>query len=164
MAMLVHLTPADNAGTVRRGGIKAHPHRGLGVRGVFAGPVLRSYTLTYQWGRELRRRQVRTFVAVHFRVPDEEDVWVGHYGHQQIRTTAAAATALIAEQDDPRGYEIFLPRRVFAGEVHRLRAVSPVTGWRYFPDAHGRRPCACPMCLRPGEYGARKIRERFGQD
>jgi hypothetical protein len=70
---------------------------------------------------------------------------------------------LIAETEDTRGFELVVSRSVLAKEIHRIRPVNQVTGWRYVPDAHGMRPCACPVCLRPGQYGAAKIRQRFDE-
>jgi hypothetical protein len=75
---------------------------------------------------------------------------------------SAQAAALIAGHEDPRGYEIFIPRPIRPGEIHRIRGVNQVTGWRYMPDAHGRPPCTCPVCNPPGQYGAAKIRRREG--
>ena len=160
--LFVHLAPATEAAAVRRGGLRPSRHRRLDARGVFAMPVLPSYVLTHQWGRELRRRGYRSTVAVHFRVPDDEDVWVGHYGRDPVRVTAAEAAAIVRAAEDPRGYEVFVPRKVAAREIHRVRPVNPVTGWRYVPGAHGRPPCACPACLPYGSYGAARIRARFG--
>jgi hypothetical protein len=160
--LLVHLAPATQAAAVRRGGLRPSPHRWLGCRGVYAMPVLQSYVLTYQWGRELRRWGARTLVGVHFRVQDDEEVWVGHYNRPPVTTTATEAAAMIMAAPDPRGYEVFVPRKVRAREIHRLRPVNPVTGWRYVPGSNGTPPCACPVCLPIGAYGAAKIRARYG--
>jgi hypothetical protein len=161
--LLVHLTPATSAAAVRRGGIKPWPNHRLKVRGVYAMPVLPSYVLTYQWGRELRRSGTRTVVAVHFRVPDDEEVWVGHYGRPPVSRTAAEAAALIMGTDDPRGYEMFVPRKITAREIHHLRPVNPVTGWRYEPGIHGTPPCGCDACSY-GVYGAARVRAKTGHD
>lgn len=69
----------------------------------------------------------------------------------------------MAEQEDARGCELFVPRPIQAREIHRVRRVNQVTGWRYMPNAHGTPPCACPVCNPPGQYGAAKIRKVFGQ-
>lgn len=161
--LLVHLTPAGSAAAVRRAGLKPWLNRRLQVRGVYAMPVLPSYVLTYQWGRELRRFGVRTVVAVHFRVPDDEQVWVGHYGRPPVSRTAAQAAGLIMDAPDPRGYEVFVPRKIAAKEIHRLRQVNPVTGWRYRPGAHGTPPCGCVACAYAIPGGAR-IREKYGHE
>ncbi|WP_436495726.1 hypothetical protein [Actinokineospora sp. HUAS TT18] len=158
--LLVHLTDARSTAAIRRGGIRTSWHRWVTDRGVFCMPVLPSYVLTHQWGRELRRRGYRSTVAVRFRVPDDEPVTVSHFTRAPVAMTAAEAAALIRAHPDPRGYEVFLPRPVRAAEIHDVRHVNKVTGWRYLPDAHGRPPCPCPCCLGRGEYGARKIRAR----
>ena len=147
---------------MRRAGIRLSHHRGLRRRGVFAMPVLPSYVLTHQWGRELRRRGYRSTVAVHFRVPDDEQVWVGHYNREPVSVTAAEAAGIVLAAEDPRGYEVFVPRRIAPRDIHRLRPVNPVAGWRYVPGAHGRRPCACPACLPSGSYNAARIRAKYG--
>ncbi|MEV8096406.1 HEAT repeat domain-containing protein [Kitasatospora sp. NPDC085879] len=157
--MFVHLTSAANAPRIRRSGIRA---AGRGVRGVHCFPVLPSYTLTHQWVRELARFGTRGgLVAVHFRLDDAEPVTVRHYGTPGERTTAAEAAGRLAAMEDPRGWEVFLPRSVAAPEVHRLRRPPQVAGWRYFPGAHGRRPCQCDGCRVRGEYGGRRLRERL---
>jgi hypothetical protein len=164
VALLIHLTPAKYARRIRRSGIAAASRNSSGEVGVYCMPVLPSYTLSHQWARELKRGGQRSFVAVHFRIGDHEPVTVGHYGREPKRTRAAEAIAVIRAIDDPRGYEIFLPRAVTPTELHRVRGVSQVTGWRYRPDAHGTRPCSCPVCLLPGEYGAADVRARFPVD
>jgi len=59
------------------------------------------------------------------------------------------------------GYEIVVPRAIPARDIHRVRHVPQVVGWRYFPGSHGRPPCPCPVCTH-GEYGAASIRRRLG--
>ncbi|GIH90659.1 hypothetical protein ACFFMN_27115 [Planobispora siamensis] len=67
---------------------------------------------------------------------------------------------MIIKHEDPRGYEVFIPRPIAAREIHRIRAVNQVTGWRYWPTAHGTPPC--PVCVDRGEYGGAKIRRAAG--
>jgi hypothetical protein len=102
-------------------------------------------------------------VAVHFRVPDGDEVWVGHYGRPPVLSTAVAAAALIMGAEDPRGYEMFVPRKIAAKEIHRLRPVNPVTGWRYKPGMHGTPPCGCSACAY-GTYGAARVRRKHGHE
>ncbi|MGJ6964335.1 hypothetical protein ACSDR0_20720 [Streptosporangium sp. G11] len=156
MTLFVHLTAEKNIRSVRRAGIRARSRDRDGLPGLFCLPVLPSYQLTHQWVRELKRGGRRTVTAVDFRVPDDEPVFVGHYGREHGRLPSAEAAALIAGCDDARGYEVFIPRAIGAKEIHRVRAVNQVTGWRYMPNAHGVPPC--PDCLAPGEYGAARIR------
>jgi hypothetical protein len=124
-------------------------------------PVLASFTLTYQWVRELRRWHAGVLVAVHLRLPDDEPVTVGRYGAAPLEVTAAQAVAAVRELDDPRGYEVFVRRAITTAEVRRIRDVPQGVGWRYLPAAHGRRPCPCPACLPRGAYKVVKLRRRF---
>lgn len=124
-------------------------------------PVLPSFPLTYQWVRELRRWHPGVLVAVHLRLPDDEPVTVGSYSAPPREVTAAQAVAAVRELDDPRGYEVFVPRAVTAAEVRRIRDVPQGVGWRYLPGAYGSRPCRCSGCLPHGGYKVAKLRQRY---
>ncbi|CAM4449365.1 HEAT repeat domain-containing protein [Nocardia ninae] len=160
VALLVHLTPEKNARRIRRTGITAPGFE----RGVFCMPVLASYVLSHQWLRELRRGGQRLFIAVHFRIPDDEPVLVGHYSDAGTEMTAAEAVSLIMRAEDARGYQVVVPRSIAPTELHRVRHVRQVTGWRYHPNAHGRRPCVCPACLGRGEFKSADLRRRFATE
>ncbi|MGW7055096.1 HEAT repeat domain-containing protein [Streptomyces sp. NPDC054887] len=166
MAMFVHITSAANAPRIRRAGIRAASCGQGGTRGVYCFPVLPSYTLTHQWLRELARFGSRGgLVAVHVRLDDDQHVLVGRYADRmrdaQAAVPAAEAVRRIAVLDDPRGWEVFVPRAIRPREVHRIRTAPQVVGWRYQPDAHGVRPCTCYGCRVRGGYGARRLRERL---
>ncbi|MFH9824138.1 HEAT repeat domain-containing protein [Streptomyces bobili] len=166
MAMFVHLTSAAHAPRIRRSGIRAASEGQGGARGVFCFPVLASHTLTHQWLRELARFGSRGgLVAVHVRLDDTQEVLVGRYPDRrrggQEGVAAAEAVRRIAALDDPRGWEVFVPRAIRPREVHRIRSAPQVAGWRYLPDAHGTRPCTCHGCRIRGGYGARRLRERL---
>ncbi|MFF7008050.1 HEAT repeat domain-containing protein [Streptomyces fimicarius] len=166
MAMFVHLTSAANAPRIRRSGIRAAGPGQGGGRGVYCFPVLPSYTLTHQWLRELARFGSRGgLVAVHVRLDDAEDVLVGRYTDRardaQVAVSAAESVRRIAALEDPRGWEVFVPRTIRPREVHRIRTAPQVAGWRYLPDAHGVRPCTCFGCRVRGGYGARRLRKRL---
>ncbi|MEU8827337.1 HEAT repeat domain-containing protein [Streptomyces sp. NPDC048636] len=166
MAMFVHLTSAADAPRIRRSGIRASGHGQGGARGVYCFPVLPSYTLTHQWLRELARFGRRGgLVAVHVRLDDAQPVLTGHYGDRardaQETVPAAEAVRRIAALDDPRGWEVFVPRAIRPREIHRVRTAPQVVGWRYRPDAHGVRPCTCFGCRVRGDYGSRRLRERL---
>jgi hypothetical protein len=104
MAEFVHITKAGSARRMPRSGIAAVSHGWAGGRGVYCMPVLPSFTLTYQWVRELRRWHSGVLVAVHLRLPDDEPVTIGRYGTPPAEATAAQAVAKVRELDDPRGY------------------------------------------------------------
>jgi len=166
MARLVHITADTDAVRIRRHGIRARRLRGL-VRGsdrfVWAFPVLPSYTLTHQWSRELKRWGRNTLAAVTFVIDDDEMVYVRHFSNRPLRTTAAEAVGLTHAQDDPRGFEIMVPRRIDAREIKSVRLLPQAVGWRYWPGAKnaGRFPCECLACAPRAEVKARRYRERI---
>lgn len=100
--------------------------------------------------------------AVQLRLSDDEPVTVGRYSAPPRPVTAAEAVAAVRELDDPRGYEVFVPRAITAAEVRRVRDVPQAVGWRYLPGAHGRRPCPC--CAPRGGYKVARLRRSFPYD
>src|SRR5579871_465899 len=94
MTMFVHLAPESQVARIRRVGI-GRLRKGVGERpgGVFAVPVTRSFFISHQWLRELKRRGQGAIAGVYFRIPDDESVWVGHYGQAHREMTAAGAAA-----------------------------------------------------------------------
>jgi hypothetical protein len=123
-------------------------------------PVTRNFYIAYQWLRELKRRGEGAIASVYFRIPDDEIVWVGHYSENHQPMTAAEAAALMLEAENREGYEVIIPRRINRQEIHRIRHLPQVVGWRYRPGAHGKRPCGCSFC-QFGRYGARRIRAKY---
>ncbi len=161
MAMFVHLTVEKNLKAILRRGLsrlrKPHGY----PSGIFAMPVTRNFYISHQWLRELKRRGQGPIAGVYFRIADDEMVWVGHYNQPHQSMTAAQATALIADQKNSEGYQVIVPRRIARSEIHRVRQLPQVLGWRYQPGAHGKQPCPCPACT-GGSYGARRIRKKYG--
>jgi hypothetical protein len=162
MAMFVHLAPADRAERIRRNGIRrVRKSRGAAPGGVFAVPVTRNFYISHQWLRELKRRGVRTIVGVYFRIPDDTRVWLGHYGLAHQEMTAAEAVAAFLGAEDRQGWQVIIPHAIEPKQVHRVRELPQVIGWRYSPTAKGKPPfCGCDFCVR-GLYGAKKLREAY---
>lgn len=160
MAMFVHLTPEKTAKAIVRNGISRIRKSQRHPSGIFAMPVTRNFYVSHQWLRELKRRGQGPIVGIYFRIADEEIVWVGHYNQPHESMTAARALALISDQRTPEGYQVIVPRRIGCSEIHRVRRLSQVLGWRYQPGAHGKKPCPCPICV-GGNYGARRIRAKY---
>lgn len=163
MAMFVHLASESRIALIRRNGIRRMRQAvGSFPGGVFAVPVTRNFYVSHQWLRELRRRNRGPVGAVYFRIPDNEQVWVGHYnqGHRWMLASEAVTEFMAAE--DAQGWEVVVPRRIEAGEIHKTRRIPQVIGWRFSPNAKGKPPfCTCRFCVR-GDYGARRLRERLG--
>ncbi len=162
MPLLVHLAPEARAAAIGRSGIRLGSRNGYNLRGVYC-TQLPNFFVSHQWLRELRRRGQRTFVAVDFRVPDDEPVLLGHYAKPHVEMSAVEAVRTIVRESDQLGYEMVLRRAVSAREIHRIRHVPHVVGWRYYPGSHGHPPCTCPVCLQPGEYGVASIRRRLSE-
>lgn len=162
MAMFVHLAPESKEKTILRSGI-ARSRRVLaeGIRGVFAVPMTRNFFISHQWLRDLKRGRPGPMVGIYFRIPDVETVFASHYNSPKIALTASEASALFAnEESDREGFEVVVPRRIEASEIHRTRRLPQVVGWRYRPGSHGTIPCGCSFCQR-GRYGAKRLRDRF---
>jgi hypothetical protein len=159
--MFVHIADARKQRSLERSGIIPAGRKAQPGWGVYAMPVLPNYFTSHQWLRELKRRGCKTMVGVHFRIPDREAVVVGHYNKAHAAMSAARAVRVIMEAPDPRGYEVLIPRKITPAEVHAVRSVSQVVGWRYYPDAHGKYLCGCPVCVPPGSIKSRKLREAF---
>jgi hypothetical protein len=158
MARFIHLTSERYSAHIRRVGLKANAvYPGLPV-GVFAVPVTPNFVVTHQWLRELRRWHSGPLCGISFTVPDQQMVWVGRYGQAHQPMTAAAAVAYFLKNDAMLGYEVIIPGAIAAKSITHVRRLPQYIGWRYYPGAHGRKPCGCPSCQR-GTYGARKIRQ-----
>ena len=161
--MFVHLTPESRVALIRRNGIRRLRRKcGEFPGGIFAMPVTRNFYVSHQWLRELRRFNAGPIAGVYFRTPDTEPVWVGHYGQAHRWMTAAEAAAAFLTSESPEGWQVVIPRRIDASEIHRVRRLPQVVGWRYFPGSHGKNPCGCDFCQR-GQYGARRLREEYNR-
>jgi hypothetical protein len=159
--MFVHLAPESQLALIKRNGIR-RLRRAVAdfPGGIFAVPVTRNFYLSHQWLRELKRSHQGQIAAVYFRIPDEQQVWVGHYNQRHEWMSAAQAVAEFMAVEDTQGWEVVIPRRIEANEIHRTRKLSQVIGWRYSPTSKGKPPyCICSFCIR-GEYGSQKLRER----
>jgi hypothetical protein len=163
MAMFVHLAPESLVARIRRNGI-ARRTKPLGAlpRGVFALPVTRNFYASHQWLRELRSKNKGPVAGIYFRIPDDEPVWLGHYGQAHRQLSSAEAVSHFTASEDAWGWEVLIPRRIEANEIHQSRVIPQVIGWRYFPNAKGKPPfCTCKFCTR-GEFGSAKLRKRLG--
>lgn len=160
MPLFVHLAPGTAAPRIAANGVRRSRARAPLPSGVYAMPVGRSFVASHQWLRELKRSGARSIVGVYFRLADAEPVWLGHFGRPHALVTASEAAAALEAAADPMGLEVLVPRRVEAREIVRVKELPQVTGWRYYPGAHGCRPCSCPACLPKGEIRSRRIRER----
>jgi|SRR5579872_2543882 len=156
MASFVHIADKKDEASILRNGIRS-TKRKIGLRGVYAVPVVRNYARTHQWARELKRRGVRTLICVQFKIPDDELLLIGKYNGEKLQMTASEAAAAFLNHTDPMGLEAVIPRRIMPTEITRTYAAPRVVGWRYYPEAKGRKPfCRCKFCNR-GEIRAQRL-------
>ncbi len=127
---------------------------------VYCMPVLKDYYFSHQWLRELKRNGARTFVGIYFRLSSAENVWFGKYNEPHFEMPVGEAIQQLMKKTDALGYEIIVPRSIGKKEIHQIKHLSQVLGWRYYPKSHGRRPCLCGGCIARGEIKSRRLRER----
>lgn len=154
MPMMVHLTPAKNIRRILRTGIQKDEY------GVYCMPVLQEYYTSHQWLRELRRWKPGPLVAVYFRLDDNQIVECGPYWEVHRILPAVEAVRLFRQQPDAQGWEIVVPHSIAPRDIHKVRTLSQVLGWRYSPRSHTRPWCNCPVCVSRGEFNSSKKREK----
>lgn len=164
MALFVHLASEKNSDSIRRSGIKAQRVRVALLPGyervVFAMPVTADFYVSHQWLRELKRDGRRSIVGVYIRIPDGQRVLVGHYNQSHSEMAANEAVGTVFNSDQPEGYEVLIPRKVEPTEIHDIKQLPQVLGWRYYPDSNGRKPCGCPYCTK-GDIKSKRIRDAY---
>lgn len=160
--MFVHLTIESRIPRILRNGIaRLRKNTETLPGGVYVVPVTRNFYASHQWLRELKRKNQGPIAGIYIKVPDQQPVWAGHYGQAHHLVSAAEAIAEFMKADDPMGWEVIIPRRIEANEIHKTRRLPQIVGWRFFPKAKGKRPCTCKFCI-GGDYGSAKLRRRLG--
>lgn len=74
--------------------------------------------------------------------------------------TASEAAATFLAHTDPMGLEVVVLRKITPKKIVRTYLASRVTGWRYYPEAKGKRPFGhCKFCNRAEIRAQRLIGE-----
>jgi hypothetical protein len=154
MALLVHITSLDNEKRIKRSGIKAGPSNV-----VFFMPHMKEFLISHQWAREIKRFGIKNFIAIDFKISTDEMIWFGRYNEDHQKTTLGKAIGLLMSAEDKLGYEFFIERNITPKELVKFRKIPKPMGWRYEPNAHGKRPCPCPMCIQFGGYKTSGLKE-----
>ena len=158
MPTLVHLADEKYADKIVANGIKI----GKGTRGVYCIPVTPDFYVSHQWLRELRRRGVKIFVGVYFKLNTKELVWFGKYNRGHAQMELGKALAEFRKAEDKLGFEFLVERKIEPKEIQKVKHLPQIVGWRYYPDSHNRETlCTCPMCITPGEINSRKKRKKI---
>lgn len=158
MPVLVHLADERDSAAIEKNGIKP----GKGRRGIFCMPVTQSFYISHQWLRELKRRGVRSYVGVYFKLDSDTMVYAGKYHQEHQHISLGKAIKEIRSMEDPLGYELLIDRKIEAKEIESIRMLPQSMGWRYFPASHEKGiGCSCPMCLPRGEINAKKLRDKL---
>ena len=145
MATFVRIFPEADRASIQRSGIRVTKTKSHQAAGVFVSPVTENYVHTHQLMREVQRVRNVPKLAARIRIPDTQGVRIGKYNERHIEVAAAEAIAIARIHWDSRGLEVIIPRGVRATEIIKIYRPPKVVGWRYFPDAHGVRPCRCEM-------------------
>ncbi len=158
MPLLVHLADERDSAAIKKNGIKP----GKGRRGIFCMPVTQSFYISHQWLRELKRRGVRSYVGVYFKIDSDTMVYAGKYHEEHKHMALGKAIKQFRSMKDPLGYELLIDRKIEAKEIESIRMLPQNMGWRYFPASHEKEmSCACPMCLPRGEIKAKRLRDKL---
>jgi hypothetical protein len=167
MPMLVHIADARNTRGIAKTKIKGNKRRVPTKQGfvelrnaVYCMPVLKDYFTSHQWLRELKRDGTRTMVGVYFRLHSEEKIWFGRYNEPHFEMPLGEAIKRVMERKDALGFEIIVPRSIDGKEIHRVKPLPQLLGWRFYPKAHGRKPCLCRGCIGRGEIKSKRLREK----
>lgn len=153
MPTFVHLADERDAEMIRKNGIKIRKGGG----GVYCMPVIRNFYLSHQWLRELKRDGTRTIVGVYFKMTSSEMVYAGRYGQRHTHIPVGEAIKEIMSLEDPLGYELIVDRKIEAKEIVGIKHLPQTLGWRYMPDGHNKKPCACVYCLKGTIKGRRTL-------
>ena len=162
MALFIHLFDERNFELIRRIGIKSQKNAWSDRQGVFCFPQTENFVVNHQWIRELRRFRGANLMAVRFRILDTETVLLGRYNENHVEFSASAAIGTVREHNAPLGLEVIVPRSIKPKELQNFYVPPKVTGWRYSPNAKGKKPCGCAYCQR-GEPYSKAIREAYNE-
>ena len=166
MPILVHLTSEKNRRSILSAGIRGQARQISSANGkklrdlhkaVFCMPVMPNYVITHQWLRELHRHQDSPrMIGIYFRLPKDEPVWVGRFSEPHKRMPLGKAIRLLMDETQPLGCELILPRSITPKEIHKIRSLPRITGWRFMPDRNAYW-CLCDYCLRGRPNAQRRI-------
>lgn len=156
MATFIHIADERKLSLIQKNGLKLN-HCRNGKKGLYCFPVLKDFSLSHQWARELRRTGIKSHICIQFTIDDEEIVEIGKYNGEKIPMKASEAINTVMSHTDPVGLEVIILTKVLPKQLSRIYPAPKITGWRYYPGAKGKKPfCHCKYCNR-GEIKARRL-------
>jgi hypothetical protein len=160
MASFLHLTDDKLAARLVRLGIRPQKTSIKGTKGVYCTPVSRDHFRSHQWIRELKRTGVKSIHCIQFKVPDSTWVYIGRYNQEHLRMTASESVQTFNMHSEGLGLEIIIPCRIEAKWITHSYIPAQLIGWRYYPEAKGKKPfCHCRYCNRGQIRASRIIRD-----
>lgn len=157
VAQFIHLTDSRKVSRITKSGILTTKIRRATEVGLYCTPVSMDFYRTHQWLRELKRTGVKSMHAIQFYLSSETLVKIGRYNGDHIEITASEAINIFEEHTDGLGLEVIVPHRVAASAIQRVYLPSQTLGWRFHPEAKGKKPfCGCRFCNR-GEINAYRV-------
>src|SRR5215203_781027 len=157
MPQFIHLFDSRKLKRISRLGIRPSKVRLAEVKGIYCVPVSPSYFKSHQWLRELKRRGIKSIHAVQFKIKNDKEVYVGKYNEEPVKVRASEAVEIFEKHNDGLGLEIIITSKISSKDITRFYYPSQVLGWRYYPEAKGRKPfCGCKYCNR-GEINAYRV-------
>jgi hypothetical protein len=129
-------------------------------KGVFCMPVINDFYSTHQWLRELKRFHKGEIAGIYFKIPDDLPVWYGRYNEAPLKGTAVTAVKKFIDCKDRLGYQVIVPEKIDARYIFKIKRLPQMIGWRYYPGAHGKKPCLCPACLARGGIKSDVIKQK----
>ena len=156
MATFVHIADERKLNLIQKNGLKLN-RRHNGEKGLYCFPVLKDFSLSHQWARELRRTGIKNYICIQFTIGDDEIVEIGKYNEDKILMTANEAINTVMNHSYPLGLEVIILKKVLPKQISRIYPSPKLTGWRYYPEAKGRKPfCNCKYCNR-GQIKAQRL-------
>lgn len=163
MANFIHISDEKNKSSIARNGIKlgnkfSIPRLNIkDQRAIFSVPLTNNYQFNHQWMREVKRHQNFCPIAVVFSIPDNEMIWIRNYNEQPLEILAKNAVQYVQNHGFPMGLESVIFSKIEPSQIKKIYYPPKVVGWRYYPNAHGKKPSPY---LQRGEPFSNKISQK----
>ncbi|MDR2835328.1 MAG: hypothetical protein LBV69_03890 [Bacteroidales bacterium] len=52
------------------------------------------------------------------------------------------------------GFQVIITKKILKSEIHKIKYLPQIIGWRHYPKSHERKRCWCPACLTKGSFNS----------